>query len=131
MPNVIYYGDTHDYIDCGPKLQAFLTPADLGLTTTVAASGNTQSSVMPSNGYAAFAFGVTSTQAGTVSIQRYLDAEGTVKQGAALTASLTANTAAVVNADDGVPFGSFQVTVSNSGASAATLSNAGLLLQAW
>lgn len=131
MPNVITHLDTHEWVDNGPKLQKFLTAADIGLSTSVAASGSSTSSLIQSNGYGAFAVGVTSSQAGTLTVQRYLDAAGTVPQGAALTASLTAGTAAVVNATDGVPFVSFSVSVSNSGTSAATLSNVGLLLQAW
>ncbi|MGC9237754.1 MAG: hypothetical protein ACP5GF_12785 [Thiomonas sp.] len=131
MPNVIAHLDTHEWVDNGPKLQKLLTASELGLSTSVAASGSNASNVIQSNGYGAFAVAVTSTQAGTISVQRYLDPAGTIPQGAALTASLTANTAAVVNATDGAPFGSFVVTVTNSGSSAATLSNVGALLQAW
>lgn len=130
MPEVISHLDAHAWVDTGPKLQKFLTAADIGLSTSVAASGSSQSALVLSNGYGEFAFAVTSSQAGSVSIQRYLDTAGTIPQGAALTASLTASTAAVVNATDGVPFASFQVTVNNSGTAAATLSNVGLLLQA-
>ena len=131
MPQAITHLDTHEWIDNGPKLQKFLTAADIGLSASVAASGGNTSNLIQSNGYGSLAVGATSSQAGTLTVQRYLDAAGTVQQGAALTASLTAGTAAVINATDGVPFGSFTVSVSNSGTSAATLSNVGLLLQAW
>lgn len=131
MPQVITHDDTHEWVDVGPKLQKFLTAADIGLSTSIAASGTNLSNLIVSNGYGAFAVGVTSSQAGTLTIQRYLDAEGTIAQGAPLTASLTAATSAVVNATDGVPFGSFMVSVSNSGTATATLTNAGVLLQAW
>ena len=131
MPQVITHDDTHEWVDVGPKLQKFLTAADIGLSTSIAASGSNLSNLIVSNGYGAFAVGVTSSQAGTLTIQRYLDAEGTIAQGAPLTASLTAVTSAVVNATDGVPFGSFMVSVSNSGTATATLTNAGVLLQAW
>ncbi len=131
MPQAISHLDTHDWIDNGPKLQKFLTASNIGLSTSVAASGNNTSNLIQSNGYGAFAVGVTSSQAGTLTVQRYLDAAGTVPQGSVLTATLVAGTAAVVNATDGVPFGSFTISVSNTGTSAATLSNVGALLQAW
>jgi hypothetical protein len=131
MPQVITHHDTHEWVDVGPKLQKFLTAADIGLSTSIAASGSNLSNLIVSNGYGAFAVGVTSSQAGTLTIQRYLDAQGTIVQGAALTATLTAATAAIVNATDGVPFGSFTVSVSNTGTAAATLTNTGVLLQAW
>lgn len=116
--------------DAGPCVQAFLDPAGLGLATSVPASGQVQSAVIPTNGFRTFAFGLQSTQGGSVSVQRYIDAAGTIPQGAPLTATLTAGVAAVVNATDGAPCQSMQVTVSNTGTSAATLSNVGLLAQA-
>lgn len=130
MPEVISHQDTHDYVDCGPKLQKFLTAANIGLSTSVAAAGTNPSAPISSNGYSAFAVGVTSSQAGTLTVQRYLDASATIPQGPALTATLTAAIAAVVNATDGVPFGSFTVSVSNTGTAAAALTNTGVLLQA-
>ena len=130
MPEVISHQDTHEFVDCGPKLQKFLTPANIGLSTSVAAAGANTSAPILSNGYSAFAVGVTSSQAGTVTVQRYLDQGGTIPQGAVLTATLTAATAAVVNATDGVPFGAFTVKVSNSGTVTAALTNTGVLLQA-
>ncbi len=130
MPEVISHQDTHDYVDCGPKLQKFLTPASISLSTSVAASGANTSALISSNGYSTFAVGVTSSQAGTLTVQRYLDQAGTIPQGAALTATLTAATPAVVNATDGAPFGAFTVEVSNTGTAAATLTNTGVLLQA-
>ncbi|MHB1266294.1 MAG: hypothetical protein ACYCY2_01680 [Acidithiobacillus ferriphilus] len=130
MPEAISHQDTHDFVDCGPKLQKLLTAVNIGLATSVAASGNNTSAPVLSNGYSSFAVGVTSSQAGTLTVQRYLDQGATIPQGAALTATLTAATAAVVNATDGVPFGSFTVSVSNTGTAAATLTNTGVLLQA-
>ena len=56
--------------------------------------------------------------------------QATVKQGAALTVALTANTAQVCNITDGNPFASFTVTISNTGGSTATLSNLAILQQA-
>lgn len=130
MPEVLSHLDTHDYVDCGPKLQKLLTAANIGLPASVPASGSVISAPILSSGYSAFAVGVTSSQAGTVTVQRYLDTAATIPQGAPLTANLTAASAGVVNATDGAPFASFTVRVSNSGSAAASLSNVGVLLQA-
>ncbi len=129
MAQMLDQSDAHVLFDVGSAGQLLLTPPAMGLATSVPASGSVVSNVIPTNGNKAFAFGVTSSEAGTVSIQRFLDFAGTIPQGAALTASLTAATAAVVNATDGVPFQSVQVTVTNSATSAATLSDTGLLIQ--
>lgn len=104
-------------------LQAPLTAAQLGLNAGVPANGSLVSPVLLSNGYLAFALGVTSTQAGGISIQRYLDAAGTIVQGAAITASLTANTAGVaIVTNDGKPFQSMIITITNSSGTPAALS---------
>jgi hypothetical protein len=117
--------------ELGPALQCFQGAAALGLNASVPASGNLPGNVIVSNGWKLFSVGLKSTQAGQISIQRFLDLAGTVPQGAAVTASLTANTAAYATVGtDGLPFASVQVTVSNSGASAATLSNVQGLFQA-
>lgn len=129
MAQILDQTDAHVILDVGSAAQILLTPAAMGLSTSIAASGSVASGVIQTNGYKAFAFATTSSQAGTVSIQRYLDAAATIPQGAPLTATLTAATAAVVNATDGVPFQSAIVTVTNSGTVAATLTNTGLLLQ--
>ena len=129
MAQILDQTDAHVVLDVGSAAQILLTPAAIGLGTSIAASGSNLSGIISTNGYKAFAFGVTSSQAGTVSIQRYLDAAATIPQGAPLTTSLTAATPAVVNATDGVPFQSAIVTVTNSGTVAATLTNTGLLLQ--
>lgn len=98
--------------------------------STIAASGQWQSAVLPADGFKTLAVGVTSSQTGAVNVQRYLDAAGTVTQGAASTQALTAATAAVLNVTDGVPFASFQITVTNTGASTATISKFAVLLNA-
>lgn len=111
-------------------LQVEMSAAGLGLALSVPASGSVASGVILSNGYLAFALGLTSSQAGGISIQRYIDVAGTVAQGAAITASLTAATAAVANVtNDGKPFASLIITVTNSSGSAATLSAIAALWQ--
>jgi hypothetical protein len=118
--------------ELGPALQCSLTAARLGLTAQVPASGQLASPVILSNGWKLFALGLTSTQAGTVSVQRFLDTAGTVPIGAGVSAALTAATAQSlsIGTADTIPFQSFQVTVTNSSATAATLSNVAGLLQA-
>ena len=114
----------------GPTVQALVPAAVHGLGTSVPASGTIVSNPILTDGYKVAAVGVTSTQAGQIQVQRYLDEAQTVKQGPALTATLTANTAQVLNVTDGYPFASFTVTITNSSGSAATLSGLGILLQA-
>lgn len=117
--------------ELGPALQCPMNAAQLGLNASVPATGSLPGSVIVSNGWKLFSVGLKSTQAGQISIQRFLDVAGTVPQGAAVTAALTANTAAFATVGtDGLPFASVQVTVSNSGGSAATLSSVQGLFQA-
>ncbi len=117
--------------ELGPALQCLRSAAQLGLNAQVPAAGNLPGSVIVSNGWKLFSVGLQSSQAGQLTIQRFLDLAGTVPQGAPVTAALTANTAAYATVGtDGLPFASVQVTVSNSGGSAATLSNVQGLFQA-
>jgi hypothetical protein len=117
--------------EIGPALQCLQSAAQLGLNANVPATGNLPGAIVVSNGWKLFSVGLKSTQAGNLSIQRFLDLAGTVPQGAAVTAALTANTAAYATVGtDGLPFASVQVTVSNSGGSAATLSAVQGLFQA-
>ncbi|WGS53574.1 hypothetical protein LFL96_21185 [Paraburkholderia sp. D15] len=117
--------------ELGPALQCLQTPTQLGLTGTVPSAGNLIGTTLVSNGWKLFSVGLKSTQAGQISIQRFLDLAGAVPQGAAVTATITANTAAYATVGtDGLPFASVQVTVSNTGGAAATLSNVQGLFQA-
>ncbi len=117
-------------VDMGSPLQCELSATDINLALSVAASGTSASNIILNGGFKSFAFATKSTEAGSISIQRYLDQAATIPQGAAITASLTANTDAVANNVDGKPFQSMIITVSNSGGSTATLTNTLLLLQA-
>ena len=122
--------DTHVPHDVGQVLQATMLLADMGLVVTVPASGNITSNLLFANGYKVFSFALTRTQNGSISIQRYLDNAGTIAQGAALTASLTANTPAVYTLTDTAPFQTMRIEILNSSGTDATLSNVLLLLQA-
>lgn len=110
--------DVHTPVDSGPLLQVFLSAATLGLT----APGT--SPVLLAGGYPKLAVGATSSAAGSIAVQRYLDAAATIPQGAALSVSLTAATAGVLNVNDGLPFQSFTVTITGG-----ALTNVGALLQ--
>lgn len=122
-------GDQGIQVNPGGAMQAQVPASVHGLASTVAASGNTTSNLIPSDGFQIGAVGVTSSQAGQIIVQRYLDDAGQVKQGAALTASLVANTAQVLNITDGNPFASFTVEITNTGGSTANLTNLAILLQ--
>lgn len=130
MPKAYSPADTHVYMDNGPSLQIFYSDAQAGISPSVAASGSTLSPLIQTNGYTRIACGVTSSQGGSLVVQRYLDAAGTVPQGAALSVSLAAGVASVLNVIDGNPFASFTVEVTNTGSAVADLSNFGLLIEA-
>jgi tryptophanase len=116
-------------VDQGSVLQCYLLPASISLAQSIAASGNVVSAIIITSGYKYFNFACKSTQGGSVSIQRYLDQAATIPVGAAITGSISANTAMNVDSVDNIPYQSFIITVSNSGGSTATLSNCALLLQ--
>jgi hypothetical protein len=107
-----------------------LLGATLPTTGTIAAAGNWTSAVIISDGFKSVSVGAKSTQAGAINIQRYLDRAGTIPVGAVITAALTAATAQWATSNDGVAFQSFTVQITNTGASAATVTNFGVLMNA-
>ncbi|QEH36512.1 hypothetical protein OJF2_50960 [Aquisphaera giovannonii] len=129
MPKMTSPNDQGQHVNPGGAMQTLVPASVHGLPATIAAGNHATSNLILSDGLQIGAVGVTSTQTGLISVQRYLDDAGTIKQGAALTQALTANTAAVLNITDGNPFASFTVDISNTGGSQATLSNLGILLQ--
>ena len=117
----------------GPIAQADLTGSNtLGTApSSIAASGTWTSNLLPTDGFKVIAVGVTSSQAGVLSVQRYLDTAGLVAQGPPITQAITAATPAVVNANDNAPAQSFKITITNTnGSSAATITNFACLLNA-
>lgn len=116
----------------GPVFQVDETtwPAITPPPGTIAAAGNYTSALIPADGFKNLACGVTSTQTGAISIQRYIDRAGLVAQGAAISTALVASTPAVVNANDGLAFQSFTVKITNTGGSTATITGFALLLNA-
>ncbi|MCE9565840.1 MAG: hypothetical protein K8U57_27765 [Planctomycetes bacterium] len=129
MPTMQALNDQGIQVNAGGAMQVLVPASVHGLPASVPAGNHVTSNLIFSDGMQVVAVGVTSTQAGTVTVQRYLDDAGLIKQGAPLTASLVANTAQVLNVTDGNPFASFTVDISNSAGSAASLTNVGVLLQ--
>lgn len=110
----------------GPVLQNNPTPPTPA-PATIAAAGTWVSGVIPSDGYKALAVGATLSQAGSISIQRYLDVAGLIPVGAPITAALVASTPNAATVNDGVAYAAFQITITNSGGSTGNLTNVGIL----
>lgn len=106
----------------GPPQGFEVSGMSLAFPSQIAATSTYTTNLLPSLYFPHVSVGITSTQAGTLNVQRYIDKAGTVAQGSALTATLTANTAAVIDNSDGKAFGSYTIQVINSGSSPATLS---------
>jgi hypothetical protein len=118
-----------DLLNTDPNLLAG-TPTILPTTGTIAAAGNWSSGVVYADGFKAIAVGCTSSQAGAITIQRYLDRLGTVPVGALASATLIAATPQWLTVNDGLPFQSFKMSITNTGGSAAIVTNFGALLSA-
>jgi hypothetical protein len=95
--------------------------------TQIAPSSTWSSGIIPTNGLKSFALSGTLTQAGTLSIQRYVDPLGTTAIGLPITQTLTSNTLGTVAVNDGLPCLAVQFSITNSGGTFATLTNANLL----
>ena len=113
--------NVHAITDAGPLAQVYVPLTGAGAPTFTGGV----SQVIPSGGYPRIAITLTSSAGGTLSVQRYLDTEGTIPQGVPLTQALTAATSATLNVNDGEPCQSFTISVP----SGTTLSNAAALLQ--
>lgn len=97
---------------------------------TLAVSASWNSGILASDGYKSLAAGVTSSLTGTLTIQRYLDPGGTVAIGSLASVSLVAATAASLAVNDGTPFSSFRIVLTNTGAGTTTITNFFVLLAA-
>jgi len=97
---------------------------------TIAAAGNFTSAVTPGDGFKVISASVTSSQAGAISIQRYFDQAGTIPQGAPVSTALSAATPGIVTVNDGLPYRSFTVKITNTGGVTANITNFALLLSA-
>ena len=119
----------YDARSIGPVVQAVPAPPTAP-PPTIGAGLNYQTGVILANGFKAISVGATLSQAGSVSIQRFIDKAGTIPVGAAISTTLAAGVANFATVNDGVAFASFQVTISNTGASTGNLSGFGMLLSA-
>ena len=130
-------GQYYEPCATGPVAQIELVSTDptlfgatLPTAGTIAASGNWLSSPIYADGFKSISVGVKSTQAGAINIQRYVDRAGTIPVGAVATAALVANTAGYLSVVDDVAYQSFTVQITNTGGSAATVTNFGVLMAA-
>lgn len=129
MTTVTTQVDAHTPMDVGPTLQFYINSENLGLEDTIDATSSINSNLIYTNGYKIFSFALTSDQTGSISIQKYIDTEGTIEQGSPITGSLIANTPIVISNSTNLPFQTIKITVSNSSVSLATLSNVAILFQ--
>lgn len=90
---------------------------------TIAGGGNWNSGVIVAPNVGSWAAAATLSQAGTITLQRYIDNAGTIAIGAAVTATLTANTANYVSVEDNLPSGSYAVVIANTSGSTGNLTN--------
>jgi hypothetical protein len=110
-------------------MQAPVPQTTHNLPGTIAASSAASTSLIKADGFSLISAGVTMTQNGTMSVQRYLDDGGTQVQGAPIAVPVIANTAANLDVLDGKPFAAFVLTVTNGAASVSTINGFALLLQ--
>lgn len=68
-----------------------------------------------------------SSHAATLKLQRYADLAGLVPAGAELSQAMTADVAAFVGVNDGLPYVSFAVSIVNTSGATATITNASIL----
>lgn len=103
----------------------FLPSASIGLTTPVNASATTTGATVKTQGNTRGAVSVASDHAGTLQVQRYLDAAGTIPIGALITQAVAAGTPNSVTWTDGLPALSFITSFVNSAGAVANLTNIG------
>jgi hypothetical protein len=115
----------------GPALQFWVPAGTHNLPSIIPGSSQVTSALIVTQGYCLIGAAVTSSQAGAIKIQPFLDEAGTMAL-PVFTQALTAGAVAVVtNASQApVPFQSVQVIITNSSTSTANLSGFGLLFQA-
>jgi hypothetical protein len=103
----------------------FPTPLPL----TVAGGSNWLSNLIVADGYRNVTVGVTSTQAGALVIQMYLDIAGTIAR-APVSTPLVAATPLIVDLANQAPFLSMTLQITNTSGSPATISGFQLILSA-
>lgn len=129
MPKATSFNDQPPPFANGPCVQAQVPAALLNVPGTLAAGATWTSDLISSDGYQKISAALTSSQAGSLAVLRFLDDAGTIAQTAFAPTAVSAATAAVNNVNDGLPFASFQITFHNTSGSTATLTNVMALLQ--
>jgi len=93
------------------------------LTTPVADGGTVTSAVISTRGLSRGAVGLKSDHGGTLTVTRYVDAQGLVPLNAGPAAlAIAANVANSVGWSDGLPCGSIQIKFVNNAGAVANLS---------
>lgn len=96
--------------------------------SSIAAGGNWNSGVIPANGFPAILVAANSNQTGAIEIQRYADLAGTLAVGNQITAALSGTASNYAGVNDGLPWITFVVIITNTGGVVATLSGLTILL---
>ena len=111
--------------------------AELQAIASIALSSSHTTELYSADGFGDIVIGLTSSQSGAINLLRYVDDAGTVLldtvggTNTPPTVALTATDASTLIANDGKPFASFKVQITNtSGSTAATLSNIAVLMSA-
>jgi hypothetical protein len=133
MAERVIGGVSYDITMGAPTIPLQIQPI-VSWPSTIAATGNfvTGTNPIPIQGFPHYAIGGILTQAGTVTVQPYLDKYGNVPVGTASSAAITANTAFSLDGSVGTALviQSIGITIHNgSGSFAATLTNPVLVLQ--
>ena len=105
-----------------------MTPVPASL---VATTGKWTSGLIFSDGYKTISVGVTTSQAGTLKIQRYIDRAGLIAQQAVTSTSIVAATPLLVNvglSTDAFPFQTFTVEIDNTAGVTSNITSFGILL---
>lgn len=100
----------------------------IGLPAAIAAGATGNSNVLRTNGQTKGAVGLESSHAGTLNVQRYVDANGVIPLGAVITVAVVAATPVAVSWADGIPSGSIVVSFVNSAGAVANITNVAVLL---
>lgn len=107
-----------------PDPAQFATPPP----ATIAASGSWSSGVVGARG-GRLVVNAKLSQAGTLTVQRYMDIFGTLVVGAPVVQALAANVDGYVTISDGLPYLSYKITVANTSGSTGNLSDVYVLEQ--
>lgn len=90
---------------------------------TIAGNGNWQSGIITPYGADGILVAANLTGNATVAIQRYADLAGTLPVDAGQSQALTGGTAGSIGVNDGVPYLSYQVTITDTSGSTNTVTS--------